>query len=244
MNYFTWSWSKSVKYFWLLLNVLLSSNKHLASILFSIISNMFGWKSVSVFYIFFGKYNLLFLVICAALSNLCAAMEALVSCSHNFHSLHRWISASLITVLILLSRMMGSHYMILFHTISRYFNIFKPSVRHLLKPVWCGLSLDCWFCSTMMLMEKEEMMEVMIIWAGIVVTKVGLNFDACSLIYFVIILALMYWNLWGLEVCCQLYGASKLMQHFHFHAILGEHVLVRTQSTGVSAFVLCRKIYR
>lgn len=73
--------------------------------------------------------------------------------------------------------MMASHCMILFHTTSRYLQIFNPSV--LSNPIAWGISLqEFWFCSTMMLMEKAEMMEATIILAGIVVLKVIYKFDA------------------------------------------------------------------
>lgn len=100
---------------------------------------------------------------------------------------------------------MGSPYMILFHTISRYSNFPKLSEFSIYGSLVLRSSHDCWFCSTMMLMEKEEMMEIMIIWAGIVGMKVWLKSDACSLIYSARFLALICYNCWGLKYCCQVY---------------------------------------
>lgn len=52
------------------------------------------------------------------------------------------------------------------------------SIRLLFKPSLCSPCFYCWFCSTMMPMEKVAMMETMIISAGIVVMKVCPDFYA------------------------------------------------------------------
>lgn len=69
--------------------------------------------------------------------------------------------------------MMGSHFMILFHTISRYYKITSDQFNSILL-YDSVIPLTCWFCSIMKLMEKVEMTDAMIILAGIVVLKVVL----------------------------------------------------------------------